>query len=71
MLSKATGFSLGRGFPLFDLAVSCQAAIMRSNVALLCACFCVCVCLCVQGFTDPVYRARRKEFADIAYNYRQ
>ncbi|XP_069760508.1 phenylalanine-4-hydroxylase isoform X6 [Narcine bancroftii] len=23
-----------------------------------------------EGFTDPVYRARRKEFADIAYNYR-
>ncbi|KAG7225576.1 hypothetical protein INR49_004982 [Caranx melampygus] len=23
------------------------------------------------GFTDPIYRARRKEFADIAYNYRQ
>jgi phenylalanine-4-hydroxylase len=23
------------------------------------------------GFTDPVYRARRKYFADIAYNYRQ
>ncbi|XP_078077219.1 phenylalanine-4-hydroxylase [Mustelus asterias] len=23
------------------------------------------------GFTDSVYRARRKEFADIAYNYRQ
>ncbi|XP_075886059.1 phenylalanine-4-hydroxylase isoform X2 [Nelusetta ayraudi] len=22
------------------------------------------------GFTDPVYRLRRKEFADIAYNYR-
>ncbi|XP_076015840.1 phenylalanine-4-hydroxylase isoform X2 [Genypterus blacodes] len=22
------------------------------------------------GFTDPVYRKRRKEFADIAYNYR-
>ncbi|XP_048863052.1 phenylalanine-4-hydroxylase [Brienomyrus brachyistius] len=22
------------------------------------------------GFTDPIYRARRKEFADIAYNYR-
>ncbi|XP_068611550.1 phenylalanine-4-hydroxylase [Brachionichthys hirsutus] len=22
------------------------------------------------GFTDPVYRMRRKEFADIAYNYR-
>lgn len=22
------------------------------------------------GFTDPVYRARRKEFADIAHNYR-
>uniref|UniRef100_A0A6Q2XAB3 phenylalanine 4-monooxygenase n=1 Tax=Esox lucius TaxID=8010 RepID=A0A6Q2XAB3_ESOLU len=22
------------------------------------------------GFTDPVYRARRKEFADIAYSYR-
>ncbi|XP_078273253.1 phenylalanine-4-hydroxylase [Rhinoraja longicauda] len=22
------------------------------------------------GFTDPTYRARRKEFADIAYNYR-
>ncbi|XP_039617650.1 phenylalanine-4-hydroxylase [Polypterus senegalus] len=22
------------------------------------------------GFTDPVYRARRKEFADIAYNYK-
>jgi phenylalanine-4-hydroxylase len=23
------------------------------------------------GFTDPVYRDRRKYFADIAYNYRQ
>lgn len=22
------------------------------------------------GFTDPVYRARRKEFADIAFHYR-
>ncbi|MBO8759741.1 hypothetical protein INO94_15620, partial [Staphylococcus aureus] len=22
------------------------------------------------GFTDPVYLARRKQFADIAYNYR-
>jgi len=28
-------------------------------------------CLCVEGFTDPVYRARRKEFADIAFNYKQ
>lgn len=24
-----------------------------------------------KGFTDPVYRERRKEFADIAYNYKQ
>ena len=23
------------------------------------------------GFTDPVYRERRKFFADIAFNYRQ
>ena len=23
------------------------------------------------GFTDPVYRARRKQFADIAFHYRQ
>ena len=23
------------------------------------------------GFTDPIYRARRKEFADIAFNYKQ
>jgi hypothetical protein len=22
------------------------------------------------GFTDPRYRARRKKFADIAFNYR-
>lgn len=65
MLTKATGFRLSRGFPLFDLAVSGQVAIMRSNMAVHC------VCVCVQGFTDPVYRARRKEFADIAYNYRQ
>ena len=25
----------------------------------------------MQGFTDPVYKARRTEFADIAYNYKQ
>ena len=23
------------------------------------------------GFTDPIYRQRRKQFADIAFNYRQ
>lgn len=23
------------------------------------------------GFTDPVYRKRRKYFADLAYNYKQ
>jgi phenylalanine-4-hydroxylase len=23
------------------------------------------------GFTDPIYRARRKQFADIAFNYKQ
>lgn len=63
MLSKATGFSLSRGFPLFDLVVSGQASIMSSNMASL--------CVPAQGFTDTVYRARRKEFADIAYNYRQ
>jgi len=25
----------------------------------------------VKGFTDAVYRARRKEFADIAFNFKQ
>lgn len=38
MLTKATGFRLSRGFPLFDLAVSGQVAIMRSNMAVHCVC---------------------------------
>ena len=67
MLSKATGFSLSGGFPLFDLAFSGEAAIMRSNMALLCV-RCVCRASQIQC-TEPAGRSLPTSHTTTDSNY--